>query len=106
MGGEAVLDKETGLVWERSWDQASYLELGKMPVLRAYPKTPFWALGLPVAGGFGMASYCYQKQVGGRKGWRLPTIEVLLSLVPLHSQVCGRRMLILPLVQTVLSLQF
>lgn len=52
--GEAVLDRETGLIWEqcpgqttRLWDQAV----------------------------FG----CYSKTVGGRKGWRLPTVEELLS---------------------------
>jgi hypothetical protein len=26
-------------------------------------------------------AHCYQKEVGGRKGWRLPTIEELASLV-------------------------
>jgi hypothetical protein len=56
LDGEAVLDRETGLVWEktpdttkRNWDQA--------------------------------VVYCYNKEVGGRKGWRLPTIEELASLV-------------------------
>lgn len=51
-----VLDKETGLVWEKSpstttytWDDAMY--------------------------------HCYNLEVGKRKGWHLPTIEQLASLV-------------------------
>jgi hypothetical protein len=54
-GGEAVLDRETGLLWEQcpgqnlwNWQQAVFT--------------------------------CYEKTVGGRKGWRLPTVEELLSL--------------------------
>ena len=54
--GEAVLDKETGLVWEQSPSTAL--------------RTWFQAL-----------TDCYNKNVGGRKGWRLPTIEELASLV-------------------------
>ena len=53
---EAVFDKETGLVWEQSPNTTE----------RA------WAPAL---------SDCYQRLVGGRKGWRLPTIEELASLV-------------------------
>ncbi|GBD98092.1 hypothetical protein BMS3Abin07_00100 [bacterium BMS3Abin07] len=56
LDGEAVLDKETGLVWEKSpgsqaidWYQAHI--------------------------------YCFQRSVGDRKGWRLPTVEELASLV-------------------------
>jgi hypothetical protein len=56
MNDEAVLDLETGLVWERSpgttqrnWNNA--------------------------------ITHCYSKEVGGRKGWRLPTVEELASLV-------------------------
>lgn len=56
-GNEAVLDKETGLVWDRypanspphQWDPAT----------------------------------CYVKLIGGRQGWRYPTIEELASLVDL-----------------------
>jgi len=52
----AVLDKETGLVWERSasvtdftWDE--------------------------------MQTKCFKAVIGGRRGWRLPTIDELTSLV-------------------------
>ena len=56
LDGAAVLDKETGLVWEASPD--------------ATRRT--WSEAV---------NYAYQKEVGGRKGWRLPTIEELASLV-------------------------
>jgi hypothetical protein len=56
LDGVAVLDKETGLVWERTpsgyannWTRSS--------------------------------DYCAATEVGGRKGWHLPTIEQLASLV-------------------------
>jgi hypothetical protein len=55
-GGAAVLDNETGRVWEQSPDTGTF--------------TWFNALG-----------HCYQLEVGGRKGWRLPTVEELASLV-------------------------
>lgn len=53
---EAVLDRETGLVWERS------------------PSTQ--ALAWPDA-----RLFCAQKAVGGRGGWRLPAFNELASLV-------------------------
>ncbi len=56
LDGVAVLDKETGLVWEKSQDITART----------------WDDAI---------SYAYQKNVGGRKGWRLPTIEELSSLV-------------------------
>ncbi len=52
----AVLDKETGLVWEKSPDTTT----------RAWNYAVY---------------YAYTKEVGGRKGWRLPTVEELASLV-------------------------
>jgi hypothetical protein len=57
LGGAAVLDKETGLVWERS------------------PSTDYvtWKYA---------NSTCYvNRKLGGRFGWRLPTVEELSSLV-------------------------
>ena len=56
LDGAAVLDKETGLVWEKSPDTTSRI----------------WNEAV---------NYCYTKTVGGRKGWRLPTIAELASLV-------------------------
>ena len=55
-GGAAVFDRETGRVWEQSPSMSTFN----------------WVLAL---------SHCYQLEVGGRKGWRLPTVEELASLV-------------------------
>lgn len=56
LGETAVLDKETGLVWEKSPDAT----------LRTWTDA---------------ITYAYGKTVGGRLGWRLPTVEELASLV-------------------------
>jgi hypothetical protein len=53
---EAVLDRETGLVWEKSPSRVQQT----------------WQLARLI---------CAQKTLGERKGWRLPTIEELGSLI-------------------------
>ena len=53
---EAVLDKETGLVWEKSPQTASAR----------------WSVARRT---------CAEKNVGGQKGWRLPFLPELQSLV-------------------------
>ena len=64
-GGAAVLDKETGRVWDQS------------------PSTDLfcWTTSDICLPGSDALSHCYQLEVGGRKGWRVPTIEELASLV-------------------------
>ena len=54
---EAVLDHETGLVWQRTSDYLSARD---------------W---------YSAQKYCYKLEIGGRKGWRLPTIDELATLV-------------------------
>lgn len=55
-GGAAVLDRETGLVWERSPSTT----------------TQTWLNG---------QSNCNGMSTGGRLGWRIPTLQELASLV-------------------------
>ena len=56
MNGEAVRDNETGLVWEKE----------PSPTLQIWPNA---------------RGFCANKTVGGRKGWRLSSIEELASLI-------------------------
>ena len=63
MNDEAVFDRETGLVWEQSPGTTSL----------DYPDD--------YSAGIGPIFTCYNKVVGGRKGWRLPTVEELASLI-------------------------
>jgi len=58
MGDDAVLDKETGLVWAKN---ANLTPSGKD-----------WKHAI---------IHCRNLALGGRKGWRLPTVEELASLV-------------------------
>ena len=58
LGSAAVLDRETGLVWEQSPDTNTHV----------------WSTG-------DAAFACVSKNVGGRKGWRLPSIVELTSLI-------------------------
>jgi len=55
MNGSAVLDRETGLVWEKAPD----------------PTSRTWEAA---------RRYCVGKTVGNRKGWRLPTVDELATL--------------------------
>ena len=61
LGGSAVLDKETGLTWARDANLG-----GKKK----------WAVAL---------NDSYNLKLGKRKGWRLPTIEELTSLLDMLS---------------------
>lgn len=56
MGDEAVLDRETGLVWEKAPSAVLY----------------DW---------YGAVRRCQRSSIGGRQGWRAPKIEELRSLL-------------------------
>ena len=53
---KAVLDRETGLVWQRNAGDSPYN----------------W---------YNAQYYCYTTNIGGRGGWRLPSVEELRSLI-------------------------
>lgn len=67
MNSEAVLDRETGLVWEQS---PSSTELA--PTIASVR--------------------CIQLTKGGRNGWRLPTIQELASLIDLTVAFPGQKL--------------
>jgi hypothetical protein len=56
LGGEAVKDNQTGLIWEQAPDS----------------EHDVWSRSI---------ARCATKTVGGQKGWRAPTVEELKSLV-------------------------
>ena len=56
MGGEAVEDKKTGLIWEQSPDLIH----------------DTWSTSV---------ARCPTKAIGGQKGWRAPSVEELKSLI-------------------------
>lgn len=56
LNNDGVLDKETGLVWERSPQTASFR----------------WSVARRT---------CAEKNVGGQKGWRLPSLSELQNMV-------------------------
>jgi hypothetical protein len=56
-GSAAVLDRETGLVWQRD------------------------ATGNPFSNWAGAILFCQNQTIGGRFGWRLPSIEEATTLV-------------------------
>jgi hypothetical protein len=62
MGGAAVLDKETGLVWQKSPDSSGHIT---------------W---------YTASNRCDTSALGGRGGWRLPTIHELETLVDTTQQ--------------------
>ena len=53
---EAVLDRETGLVWEREPESITRVWVGQL-------------------------EDCANRRIGGRKGWRLPSMHELASLI-------------------------
>jgi len=57
MSGQAVLDRETGLVWAKNANLFGAID---------------WESAV---------DYCRNREIGDRKGWRLPTVEELSSLL-------------------------
>ena len=66
LNNAAVLDKETGLVWERAPGDTNNSGFVDDTDKLNFSLAP---------------TYCAQKTVGGRKGWRMPTVQELASLV-------------------------
>lgn len=64
IGGDAVLDKQTGLTWARNAD----IPKGKLPWLEA-------------------VRFCKDLEIGNRKGWRLPTKDELIALLDTSQSV-------------------
>ena len=62
---QAVLDRETGLVWERAPSPTRYVQIP--------PPNTF--------GGTYPDDYCFGPKTGGRMGWRLPSSAELTSLI-------------------------
>jgi hypothetical protein len=58
MGGEAVLDKQTGLTWARNFNLAA--------------GTKTWQEAM---------EFCQNLVIGNRKGWRLPTKAELITIL-------------------------
>ena len=58
MGGEAVLDKQTGITWARNVNVAKKM----VPWQEA-------------------VNFCQDLEIGNRKGWRLPTKEELITIL-------------------------
>jgi len=70
---DLVLDKETGLIWARNADIATYLPHNYKIYETTSVEGPFT---LPEA-----SEYCRRLKLSKHMGWRLPTIEELSSLV-------------------------
>ncbi len=58
MGGEGVLDKQTGLTWARN----AYISKKRVP----------WQEAM---------KFCQDLEIGNQKGWRLPTKEEMITLL-------------------------
>src|ERR1051326_807678 len=66
MGGQAVLDKETGLVWEQSPSSVA---------------VPWYLQTWPLITNTSAPTACLLKNVGSRMGWRVPAAQELATLL-------------------------
>jgi hypothetical protein len=64
---EAVLDRETGLIWERAPG-----DISGDGIVDISNDTVTWAIA---------QTYCNKLRVANRMGWRVPTVQELLSLI-------------------------